>query len=190
MAMYRKVPLVVLETARLWLRPLTHSDAPRIQELFPNPNVLRYMAAAIPWPYPDDGAETFIQSLLPKLASKEEYYWSILRKGNEDEGLIGVIGLMPANEEDSRGFWLAEAYWGKGYMREAAGRVNDFAFDELGMTEMLLNNAAPNLASHRLKESAGAEIIGVQDTDYVGGTFPGVRWRLTDEAWRRNRPTF
>lgn len=50
------------------------------------------------------------------------------------------------------------------------------------MTERLLANAAPNVASHRVKESAGAEIVAVQDTHYVGGTFPRAHWCLTAEA--------
>ena len=145
------------------------------------------MADTIPWPYPDDGAVQFVGHMLPKIEARTEYYWAILRKGQEDEGLIGGIALTPASEEDHRGFWLDEAYWGQGLMREAASAVNDFAFDVLGMETLLLNNAAPNFASHRLKESAGAEVLSVEDKDYIGGTFPGVRWRLTAEAWRGNR---
>jgi ribosomal-protein-alanine N-acetyltransferase len=188
MARYRKAPLVALETARLRLRPLAEPDAHRIQTLFPHPNVLRYMNAAIPWPYPENGAIEFVRSVLPRLEAQEEYYWALRLKA-ADEGLIGVIGLTPASDEDHRGFWLAEIYWGRGLMREAVAAVNDFAFDVLGMTELLLNNAAPNAASHRLKESVGAEIVRIEDTDYVGGRFPGVRWRLTAEAWRRHRLT-
>lgn len=187
MAAYRKSPLETLETPRLVLRPLALSDAPRIQALFPNPNVVRLLAAAIPWPYPEDGAVEFLRRILPKVEAGEEYDWALLLKGREDEGLIGLIGLYPTSDEDHRGFWLGEPYWGQGLMREAASRVNDFAFDDLGMTELLLNNAEPNLVSHRLKESAGAEIVSIEDTEYIGGTFPGVRWRLTAEAWRRNR---
>lgn len=188
MATYRKLPIVPLETPRLLLRTMTMADAPRIQELFPNPNVLRFMAASIPWPYPDDGAESYLRRTLPRIERMEEYYWAIVRRGHEAEGLVGGIGLMPASDEESRGFWLGEPYWGQGFMREASDAVTAFAFDTLGMTELRLNNAAPNAASHRIKESAGAEIVSVGDTEYVGGTFPGVRWRLTAEAWRRQRP--
>lgn len=189
MAEYRKVPIAPLETPRLRLRPLAEADAPRIQLLFPNPNVVRYLASAIPWPYPDDGAVEFVRRTLPKVEAREEYDWAILRKGHEDEGLVGLIGLYPASDEDHRGFWLGEPYWGEGLMGEAATVVNDFAFDALKMTELLLNNAEPNAASHRLKASVGAEVVDVHPTEYVGGTFPGVRWRLTAEAWRARQST-
>src|SRR5690349_13153207 len=131
MAAFRRVPIRVLDTARLRLRPLEYSDALRIQALFDSPNVLRYMNAAIPWPYPEDGAMQHLRAVLPRMEAGEEYYWAIgLRES--DEGLIGVIGLTPASDEDHRGFWLGEPYWGQGYMREAVRAVNDCAFDELG----------------------------------------------------------
>ena len=69
------VPAPVLETPRLRLRPLRLSDAPRIQELFPHPEVVEFMAAAIPWPYPDDGAVRFLESVLPKMAAGTQYDW-------------------------------------------------------------------------------------------------------------------
>lgn len=187
MANYRKVPIRTLTTERLTLRPTQESDAPRIQLLFDNPAVLKYMAAVIPYPYPEDGAITYLREILPKVAAGERYAWAIERRGFEGEGMIGAIELTPASDEDHRGFWLGEPYWGQGYMTEAATAVNDFAFDELGMTELRLGNAVPNVASHRLKESVGAEAIEIRDEDFVGGRFPCVRWRLTAEAWRARK---
>ncbi|RYG20848.1 N-acetyltransferase [bacterium] len=187
MAKYRRAPIRVLETDRLRLRPVQLSDAPRIQVIFPHPEVVRYLATAIAWPYPEDGAETFLRALLPKIEASEEYAWAIEIRGEEREGMIGLIALTPGSDLDHRGFWLAEPYWGKGYMREAASAVNDFAFDSLGMKELLLGNAAPNAASHRLKESAGAVIVGIEDEEFIGGVFPSVRWRLTGDAWRHHR---
>ena len=189
MADYRKTPIVPLETERLWLRPLQESDAPRAQLLINNPNVVRYLATVIPWPYPEDGALQYFRSVLPKIEAQEEYLWVILRKGHEEEGLIGLIVLTPGSDTDHRGFWLGEPYWGQGFMREATIAVNDFAFDTLGMDFLLLNNAEPNIGSHRLKESPGAEIVAITDGDYIGGKFRTIRWRLTKESWHRYRAT-
>lgn len=184
MADYLKQPITPLETRRLRLRPMQMSDAPRIQQLFANPNVLRLMDASIPHPYPASAAEEFLQRLLPKMHAREIYSWAILRKAHPDEGLIGDISLTPASDSDHRGFWLGEPYWRQGYMTEAAAAVNDFAFDVLRMPYLLLNNAEPNVPSHRLKESAGATIIGYQEKAFIGGTFRSVRWKLTPEAWK------
>jgi RimJ/RimL family protein N-acetyltransferase len=114
----------------------------------------------------------------------EVYGWAILRKAHPDEGLIGQISLTPTSDSDHRGFWLGEPYWQQGYTTEAAAAVNDFAFDVLGMPYLLLNNAEPNAPSHRLKESAGAKIVGYHEKPFIGGTFRSVRWKLTPEAWK------
>jgi RimJ/RimL family protein N-acetyltransferase len=190
MARYRPKPIETLETRRLLLRPVVSSDAGRVQELFDNIEVLKYMSTAIPWPYPETGAKDFLEAMLPKMQLGEKYFWAILEKENIPQGLIGMVGLTPDSHEDSRGFWLGEPYWKRGYMSEACATVTDFAFDELEMEELFLGNAEPNFASHRLKEKAGAEILSIEDTDYIGGRFPGVRWRLTKQAWQQNRDRF
>lgn len=145
--------------------------------------MLRYMATAIPWPYPADGALSYLRRAL---SAEDEYHWAICLRSAPDD-LIGLIGLTPSSEEDNRGFWIAEAYWGQGLMREAVIAVTDFAFEDLQMPEMRLNNAEPNVASHRLKGSMGADMIGVTEGEFIGGSFPRVAWRLTAEAWRAYR---
>ena len=177
----------VLETPRLRLRPLRLSDAPQIQTLFPHWEIVEFMAAAIPWPYPDDGAQTYLESALTKMAAGLEYDWAITLKSANDDLLIGIISLYP-DGEDNRGFWLAQAYQRQGLMTEAMSAVNDFAFNVLGMPHLTLNNAEPNRASHRLKEISGAKIVEINDgVPYVGGRFRQIRWRLTREDWERHR---
>jgi len=189
MSAYAKNSITTLETRRLVLRPLRWEDAPRIQLLFSNPNVRRYMDGSIPHPYPDNGAEEFLERWLPQLETREIYTWAILRKDHpEDQGLIGVVSLTPASDTDHRGFWLGEPWWRQGYMTEAAAAANDFAFDVLGMEYLLLNNAEPNLGSHRLKERIGATIIGHEEKRFVSGTFRSIKWKLTAEAWRSASP--
>jgi len=179
-----------LETDRLILRPLTEDDAPRIQELFPHMEILRYMAAAIPWPYPDDGAISFVRFCLAGMEREERFTWAITEKGGNDQ-LIGVIDLFPHNPDDNRGFWLGLPYQGKGYMIEAVAAVNDFAFDVLGVDKLILNNAEGNVGSHRLKEKAGATILEINDdVPYVGGIFRQIRWTLTREQWHAHREAF
>jgi RimJ/RimL family protein N-acetyltransferase len=190
MGEYRKVPITELETPRLLLRPLCEADAPDIQAQFPHWNVLKYMTAALPWPYPEDGAITFVRSALPRIEACEDYFWAILRKDAPEEGLLGVISLGPGSDENNRGFWLAEAYWGRGYMSEASAAVNDFAFDVLQMKQIIVYSALDNTGSQRIKEKSGAEIIEIVDQPYVSGTLPSARWRLTAEAWAANRRRF
>ena len=112
------------------------------------------MAAAIPWPYPDDGARQHLESVLPKMAAGQEYDWAITLKAANDDLLIGIISLYPEGE-DNRGFWLAKAYQSQGLMTEAMSAVNDFAFGVLGMPHLTLNNAEPNRAPTGSKRFRG-----------------------------------
>ncbi|RYG27849.1 N-acetyltransferase [bacterium] len=184
MAMHRRVPAPRFETARLILLPIGMDDAPRIQKLFANPNVLRHMNAVIPFPYPPDGAVSFLETILPRIEAFELYAWSIVEREMPEQGLIGSITLDPLSEADSRGFWLGEPYWRRGFMKEATTAVTDFAFDELGMDRLLLSNAEKNGASHRLKEISGAEVIGREEANFTGGPDISVKWRLTRGGWR------
>lgn len=70
------MPLPVLQTPRLLLRPLQLGDAEAIQRIFPQWEIVRYMAAHIPWPYPEDGARRFLQDIaLPAMARGIEWHW-------------------------------------------------------------------------------------------------------------------
>lgn len=177
-----------LETERLTLRPLVREDAATIQALFNDWEVVKWLNAVVPWPYPPDGAEEFLTRNLPEVARGDRFLWAITLKEDPEYALIGVIDLFPKNPDDNRGFWLGSAFHGKGYMSEAAAAVTDFAFDVLYIPFLVLGNAEPNLASHRLKEKTGAEIIEIQeDVEFVGGRYRSIKWRLTREAWERHR---
>ena len=80
-----------LQTARLVLRPLALSDAPDIQRHFNNWNIIRHLARVVPWPYPDDGAESFVKGELGKIAAGEEIYHWILTLQPGDGEAIGNI---------------------------------------------------------------------------------------------------
>ena len=52
----RMPPTPVLETPRLILRPPLPADTPVVQRRFPQWEIVRYLHAKVPWPYPADGA--------------------------------------------------------------------------------------------------------------------------------------
>jgi [ribosomal protein S5]-alanine N-acetyltransferase len=96
----------ILETPRLWLRPLQLEDAAQIQILFPHWEIVKHLAGRVPWPYPPDGALTYSRDFaLPAMERGNELHWT-LRLKSQPEQAIGCISLMKA-ESDNRGFWLA-----------------------------------------------------------------------------------
>lgn len=82
--------------------------------------------------------------------------WTITRAG-EDNG-IGLVSLNKAIElpTPDLGWILWEGFEGKGYALEAARAARDFAFTELGWSELLSGIHQANSASIRLAERMGA----------------------------------
>jgi [ribosomal protein S5]-alanine N-acetyltransferase len=180
-------PTPILETPRLMLRPIALADAPTVQRRFPQWEIVRHLNAHVPWPYPADQALTYLHRTLEEMARGEILKWAITLREDPAE-LIGSIDLWWKDDErDNRGFWLDPAFWGRGLMTEAAERVTEYAFVELGWPQLWLTNAQDNTASHRIKEKQGAVLIDLTPNDYVSG--PGMRetWLLTREAWLARR---
>ena len=175
-----------LETPRLLLCPLTLDDAPEIQRLFPQWEIVRFLASVVPWPYPPDGAFRFIHDIsLPAIARGDKWDWTLRLKSDPDR-LIGAISLMK-RQHKNRGFWMAPSFQGRGLMSEAADAVTDFWFDVLKMPVLRTEKAAVNLASRRISEKQGMRLVGTVERDYVSGRQPTEIWEITAEEWRARR---
>jgi len=181
------VKMPTLQTRRLTLRPLALSDAPAIQRHFNNWNVIQHLAAVVPWPYPEDGAETFVRLQLEKIAAGEQIYHWVLALRSGDGEAIGNIHFRPHADspKGNRGFWLAEPWWNQGLMTEAISSVNDFAFRTLGGESFYVCNAAANAASRRVKQKTGAEFVGYIELLHHNGQSRSEKWRVTRENWLR-----
>jgi [ribosomal protein S5]-alanine N-acetyltransferase len=147
-----------LTTPRLILCPLEIADAEAVQELFPRWEIVQFMSSRIPWPYPVDGALTFIRDVaLPAMQQGTEWHWSIRRKA-EPVKLIGIVSLMEGSD-DNRGFWLDTAWQGQGLMSEASAAVTDYWFEVLGRPILRSPKAAANTRSRRISERTGMRLI-------------------------------
>lgn len=178
-----------LETPRLILRPLELADAEPVQRLFPQWEIVRYLNAVVPWPYPPDGALTYFRDrALPAMERGDEWHWT-LRLRNAPDRIIGAIGLL-RGENDNRGFWIGPAWQGQGLMTEAVAAVNDYWFDVLGYPVLRAPKAAANLASRRISEKTGMRLVGFEERDLVSGRVPSELWEITAEEWRAARSRF
>jgi [ribosomal protein S5]-alanine N-acetyltransferase len=177
-------PTPVLHTPRLVLRPVRSKDAPVIQKRFAQWEVVRWLDAKVPWPYPIDGAASFVAAALEEMAKGDKAHWAIVpKKGPAD--LIGVISLWPddGTTHDQRGFWLDPAFQGRGLMTEAADRVTEYAFAKLGWPCLWLSNAQDNQASRRIKEKQGARLVDMMIGRYVAGEATRMVWLLERQDW-------
>jgi RimJ/RimL family protein N-acetyltransferase len=172
-----------ITTSRLILRPLDLADAGAVQTLFPRWEIVRFMSNDIPWPYPADGALTFIRDVvLPAMRQGTEWHWSI-RPKPAPEQLIGVISLRD-KPDDNRGFWLDSKWHGRGLMSEASVAATDYWFETLARPVLRIPKAIANEPSRRISERSGMRIVKIEDRDYVSGRFPTEVWEITRDEWR------
>ncbi|MFL1501787.1 GNAT family N-acetyltransferase [Pseudomonas sp. O64] len=171
-----------LFTERLILHPLTLDDVEAVQQQFAHWEVVRYLSDEVPWPFPADGARSFLEQVaLPAMARGEHWHWSIRLK-SAPEQLIGNICLMD-EQDDNRAFWLGPQWQGQGLMTEASAAVTEYWFAVLKRPLMRVPKAAPNQGSRRISERAGMRLIRTQTGQFVAGSFPRDIWEMTREEW-------
>lgn len=172
-----------LNTDRLILRDVTLADVDAYQRHFADYEVIRHLAAAVPWPYPADGAKYFIENVILPAQGHDRWVWAIFLRTNPDE-MIGVIDLWREGRPEHRGFWLARTYQGHGYMSEAARAVTDYAFTSLGFEKLIFSNALGNVPSRRVKEKTGARFLKTEPCKFVDPAYTERElWELTKSDW-------
>lgn len=114
---------------------------------------------------------------------------------------IGFIGLHDAGEIEpfvrrgsiEIGWRLAPEFWGKGYVTEGAAALLDFAFDRLGLDEVVSFAVKDNLRSTAAMRRLGMVSDPAEDFDHprVPDTHPYLKrhvlYRLPMEVWLKRR---
>ena len=177
-----------LHTPRLVLQPLCLADADAIQQRFPHWEVVRYLNDVVPWPYPEDGALSYLRDVaLPAMARGEEWHWTLRLLARPDE-VIGSISLMD-QVDNNRGFWLSPPWQGQGLMSEACKVIDAYWFQTLGRALMRVPKAAANERSRRISERGAMRLVSSEKGRFVSGEFACELWEITREEWLENRDT-
>jgi RimJ/RimL family protein N-acetyltransferase len=179
--------LPVLETKRLRLREVLPGDIEGYTRGFVDFEVIKELAAVVPWPYPANGVADYINNMIIPNQGKGKWVWGIFLKTDQRE-LIGVVDLWREGRPENRGFWLARRYWGQGIMTEAVAPVMDYAFTALDFERLVFANAVGNVRSRRVKEKTGARVLRTEPAAFVNPAYHEREvWELTRDAWMRFR---
>lgn len=171
---------VVLETARLRLRPRTPDDADALFPSLADPELMHFWSG----PPHADVRETRAQFGQEAAGWR---CWAITLHGDDS-----AIGFVAAGEKrqgnvSEIGYMLARSHWGTGIAAEAVGAVIDRLFAE-GQRRIFADTDPENLTSRRLLERLGFRLegmlraewethIGVRDTALYGllaGDWAGI----------------
>jgi RimJ/RimL family protein N-acetyltransferase len=172
-----------LETSRLKLEPLKFDDADQVQHLFPQWEVVKFLNAIVPWPFPPDGVQRFYRDrALPAIERGEEWHWTLRLKTDPDK-IIGAISLH-LNREIQRGFWIVPEQRRRGLMTEAVAEVTRFWFEDLSQPLLRVKKAIANTASRAISVCEGMRCISTIEDDYVSGRLPTEVWEIDAATWR------
>ena len=141
-----------IEGERCCIRPWRETDLDSLAEHANNINVARNLRDRFPHPYTRSNARDFLK-----------YVTGLDDRSNlaiEVNGLaVGAIGYVPGHDVErfsaEIGYWLGEAFWGRGIVTEALVLTTEHAFREQHILRMFALPFADNTASVRVLEKAG-----------------------------------
>lgn len=146
------------KTSEIILDRLTTEDAAQLAEIANNKKIFDNVRDYFPHPYLEKNALEFIE-----FCSKEDpqVNFAIRYKGD----LCGVIGVIPQPDIYRKtaeiGYWLGEAYWGKGIASEALGLMISYAFKDLKLVRLHTGVFAHNKASMKVLKKCGFAQEGI-----------------------------
>jgi [ribosomal protein S5]-alanine N-acetyltransferase len=129
----------------------------------------------VPHPYPDGGAELFVEGALRDREAEIRYVFAIL-DGGCFCGVMALNSVDRANGRAALDYWVAVPFWNRGVATAAAGQVIQFALRTLGVTELESFCLARNPASARVLEKN--RFVEVGERLLAGGKFSSERVRL------------
>jgi RimJ/RimL family protein N-acetyltransferase len=157
---------MIIEAARLSLRPLKDADIEPWVAMFSDVEVMQYVGSS--GAMSRESAEKAFTLWRQALMTKGYGWWAIEVKGGPS--FAGVIMLQdfplaPFAPAIEVGWILPRAHWGNGYATESARAVLDYAFTVLGVDQVLSGARAPNLRSRRVMERLGMTHDPIDDFD-------------------------
>ena len=136
-----------LRTERLTLRPPVASDLDRLVEGIGNYAVAKFLTP-VPHPYSRTDGEMWLAAVAD---NPGEDIFAI------DLGSDSFVGCISYGAE--LGYWIAEPFWGRGLMTEAARAVVEWKFEDADISLIDSGAHVDNPASMRVQEKLGFTIM-------------------------------
>ena len=141
------------------LRHWRPSDKSSLVRHANNQNVSRNLRDRFPYPYTNADANAFFAALNTGTSSDFVYAIDI---GGEAVGGVGIHTRKDVERHSAEiGYWVAEAFWGRGLATAAVRRLSQAALRERAIFRIFATVFASNPASVRVLQKAGFKLEGV-----------------------------
>jgi [ribosomal protein S5]-alanine N-acetyltransferase len=149
---------VRIECGNFVVRNWARADRESLLKHANNRKVWRNLGHVFPHPYAADDAERWFAHLE---AMPQPTHWAIEAEG-QAVGSVGVILRDGIYEKSAAfGYWLGEAYWGRGIATQVVKAVAPYAMTRFGLVRLESPVFAWNPASMRVLEKCGFVREGV-----------------------------
>lgn len=180
---------IVLETARLRLRPWSDADRDPFAVLAADPEVMRYFPA----PLSRRESDALIERALEKEKADGICFQPVEEKASGR--FLGFVGLnrapgdVPVPDTLEIGWRLARHAWGQGFATEAALAWLRFGFETLRLPEIIAFTTVGNTPSRRVMTRIGMQEDPAGAFDHPAlpeahPLRPHVLYRLSAETFR------
>jgi ribosomal-protein-alanine N-acetyltransferase len=179
-----------LTTERLVLRAFAEADAGPLFEHARNPNVARFTL----WEPHQSIADTLVfirdYAVFRYLEGMAEPYAITIRPDPRPVGACGCFWAAKPHRVMELGYWIAEPFWGNGYVVEACRAVLNFAFAEYDLERMQARVIEGNGASGRVLAKLGFRAEGtLRRALFRRGKFEDLQiFSLLRDEWRGGDP--
>lgn len=171
------------------LRRWRYGDREPFAAMNADPEVMEHFPATLT---PDE-SDTLVDRLEARFEERGFGFWAL--EVAETGQFIGFTGLsVPGFEAHFTpaveiGWRLIRSSWGHGYASEAARRALAYAFDDLGLDEVVSFTAQTNVRSQMVMKRIGMVNDPADDFDHpvLEEGHPlrrHVLWRMSAERWR------
>lgn len=159
-----------------------------VQELYKVTDENReYLRTWLPWigqTTSENSTRQFIEASLRNFSNNTGLNCGIFYN-NSIVGCIGFHGHDWSNLKTSLGYWLAEAYQGKGIMTESCKTMVDYAIRELGLNRVEIRAGVANLKSRAIPERLNFKQEGIlrQVEKFDNKFIDHVLYSMIAEEW-------
>lgn len=136
-----------LKSPRLGFRLWTEQDLPLAIRLWCDPAV----SALIGGPFTEVAVGARLAAEIAQMQACGLQYWPVfLLEGNEHIGCAGLRPYLVEERVHEFGVHLRQAFWGRGFAKEASQAVIDHAFNALSTEALFAGHHPQNEASRQL----------------------------------------
>ncbi len=142
------------------IRKWSLTDAAELAANLSNRKIQDNLRDGLPYPYTEQDAEEYITAMISADPDKTFAFAIVL-----DDKVIGSIGVFRRENIHCRtaelGYYIGEAYWGKGIMTNAVQQTCEYVFAHSDILRIFAEPFSYNVASCRVLEKAGFQFEGV-----------------------------